>query len=332
MFKIYVVVIAVLSISIYSYANEVKPYKRHSLILLWENDFLNFMRSDRYYSNGVRLGYYSKEYDYSIENNAFSWGKNISITSYKKPHITRYHISLNQEMYTPSGHGPTIAKNDHPHGSFLYINTGIFNRTYNTLEHIGIKTGITGPYTFAGQLHTYVHKSSGQMVFKEWKREVDTEFIFNPYYQWTGRAYIFKTNYISMDFLGTFDTALGNADTHFGVQGSFRIGYNLDNDFGIERMTLSNDGPSVHSDKFSAYIFFGGGGRVVLHNLFVTGNSDITRKGYNINLLRGEASCGIVISYYGVRIGYSWSYYTSDYVQQIHNHHAIGSLFGEISF
>ena len=331
MIKKCILISAVVFIYTYSYADEITPYKKHAIQALWENDMLNFIHYDRYYTNGVRYGYYSKEYDYSIEDNAFSWGKNVSITSYNKPHITRYHISLNQEIYTPEYHNIEV-KNDHNYAGFAYFNLGIFNRTYNTMEHIGVKIGLVGPYALGNEIQTGIHIINNKEVFKNWDQQLDTEFIFNPYYQWTGRAYIFKTNYISMDFLGTFDTALGNADTHFGVQGSFRIGYNLDNDFGIERMTLSNDGPSVHSDKFSAYIFFGGGGRVVLHNLFVTGNSDITRKGYNINLLRGEASCGIVISYYGVRIGYSWSYYTSDYVQQIHNHHAIGSLFGEISF
>ena len=160
----------------------------------------------------VRIGYTSKEYDYSSEDNSMSWGKNVSITNYNKPHLTRYHMSINQEMYTPSGHGPTIAQNDHIHGGFLYLNAGIYNRTENTLEHIGIKTGITGPYSFAGALQTALHSGTNQLIFQEWHQQVDTEFIFNPYYQWIGRAYFFKTKGISMDILGTLDIALGNAD------------------------------------------------------------------------------------------------------------------------
>lgn len=314
------------------FAEEITPYKKHSITILWENDFLNFLKSDRYYSNGARIGYTSKEYDYSSEDNSMSWGKNVSITSYNKPHLTRYHISINQEMYTPSGHGPTIAQNDHIHGGFLYLNAGIYNRTENTLEHIGIKTGITGPYSFAGALQTALHSGTNQLIFQEWHQQVDTEFIFNPYYQWTGRAYFFKTKGISMDILGTLDVALGNADTHFGSYGNIRIGHNLDNDFGMPRMTLEQDGSSVHSDKFSIYLFLGGGGRVTLHNLFVTGNSELSNRGYDINLLRWEVTTGLVMSYMGVRLGYTWTYYSRDYVQQPYDHHAIGSLLVEFTF
>lgn len=262
-----------------------------------------------------------------------SWAKNVSIVSYNKPHITRFHMSINQEMYTPATHGPGIGKNDHPYGGFLYLNTGIFNRTADTEEHIGIKLGVVGSYSLAGQLQTFLHSSTGQLVFAEWdKSQLNNEFIFNPYYQITLRKYIFKTKPFSMDILGTFDTALGNADTHFGAYGLIRLGHNLDNDFGIPKMNLEQDYAPVHSDKFSIYVFAGGGAKITLHNIFVQGNSTESNKGYNINLLRWEASAGLVMSFYGVRLGYIWTYYTKDYTVQPYDHHAVGALLVEFSF
>lgn len=313
--------------------NNLTPYKKHSITILWENDFLNFLRSDRYYTNGIRFGYTSKEYDYFNEDNSMSWAKNVSIISYNKHHITRFHISLNQEIYTPATHGPGIGKNDHPYGGFLYLNTGIYNRTADTQEHIGIKIGAVGSISYAGQLQTSLHSTLGQLTFSEWdKSQLENEFIFNPYYQVTKRFYIFKTRGISMDFLGTFDTALGNADIHFGTYGTIRIGHNLDNDFGMPKMNLEQDFAPVHSDKFSVYLFASGGAKVTLHNIFVEGNSTESNLGYNINLLRWEASAGLVMSYYGVRIGYIWTYYTKDYTVQPYDHHAVGALLVEFSF
>lgn len=318
---------------LYAAEEDLVPYKKHSITILWENDFLNFMKSDRYYTNGARIGWTSKEYDYFNEDNSMSWAKNVSITSYNKHHLTRFHLSINQEMYTPATHGPGIGKNDHPYGGFLYLNTGIFNRTANMQEHIGIKLGVVGSYSLAGQLQTYLHSSSGQLIFSEWdKSQLANEFIFNPYYQWTGRAYLFKTKGISMDFLGTFDMALGNADTHFGTYGTLRLGHNLDNDFGMPKMNLEQDYAPVHSDKFSIYIFAGGGAKVTLHNIFVQGNSKESNFGYNINLLRWEVSTGLVMSFYGVRMGYIWTYYTKDYIEQPYDHHAVGALLVEFSF
>lgn len=319
--------------TIYAEDNVLTPYKKHGIIILWENDFLNFLKSDRYYSNGTRIGYTSKEYDYFNEDNPMSWAKNVSIVSYNKPHITRFHMSINQEMYTPATHGPGIGKNDHPYGGFLYLNTGIFNRTADTEEHIGIKLGVVGSYSLAGQLQTFLHSSTGQLVFAEWdKSQLNNEFIFNPYYQITLRKYIFKTKPFSMDILGTFDTALGNADTHFGAYGLIRLGHNLDNDFGIPKMNLEQDYAPVHSDKFSIYVFAGGGAKVTLHNIFVKGNSVQSDLGYNLSILRYEASAGLVMSFYGVRLGYIWTYYTKDYTVQPYDHHAVGALLVEFSF
>lgn len=319
--------------TIYAEDNVLTPYKKHGITILWENDFLNFLRSDRYYSNGTRIGYTSKEYDYFNEDNPMSWAKNISIVSYNKPHITRFHMSINQEMYTPATHGPGIGKNDHPYGGFLYLNTGIFNRTADTEEHIGIKLGVVGSYSLAGQLQTFLHSSTGQLVFAEWdKSQLNNEFIFNPYYQITLRKYIFKTKPFSMDILGTFDTALGNADTHFGAYGLIRLGHNLDNDFGMPKMNLEQDYAPVHSDKFSIYVFAGGGAKVTLHNIFVKGNSVQSDLGYNLSILRYEASAGLVMSFYGVRLGYIWTYYTKDYTVQPYDHHAVGALLVEFSF
>lgn len=319
--------------TIYAEDNVLTPYKKHGITILWENDFLNFLKSDRYYSNGARIGYTSKEYDYFNEDNPMSWAKNVSIVSYNKPHITRFHMSINQEMYTPATHGPGIGKNDHPYGGFLYLNTGIFNRTADTEEHIGVKLGVVGSYSLAGQLQTFLHSSTGQLVFAEWdKSQLNNEFIFNPYYQITLRKYIFKTKPFSMDILGTFDTALGNADTHFGAYGLIRLGHNLDNDFGIPKMNLEQDYAPVHSDKFSIYVFAGGGAKVTLHNIFVKGNSVQSDLGYNLSILRYEASAGLVMSFYGVRLGYIWTYYTKDYTVQPYDHHAVGALFVEFSF
>lgn len=317
--------------SVYAESSELVPYKKHSVYGMWENDKISFIHTDRNYTNGVRYGYTSKEYDYFKEDNRMSWAKNISVINYNKPHITRFHISINQEMYTPEHMRNITLINEHAYGGFLYLNAGIYNRTENTLEHIGIKTGVTGPYSFAEEAQFFIHKMFNKGIFYGWERQVGTEFIFNPYYQWTGRAYIFKTKYISMDFLGTFDIAAGNADTHFGAYGTIRIGHNLDNDFGVQKINALSDAAPVHSDKFSFYFFAGGGPRIVLYNLFIAGNNSTSDLGYNTNMLRWDAECGVVISYYGVRVGYSWTYYTKEYTSQPYNH-SYGNLFIEISF
>ena len=327
----FVIIFLVYPISVMADNEILKPYKKQFITLLSENDNYSFMKTDRYYTNGLRIGYVSKEYDLFNEKNAMSWARYVSIASYNKPHITRFHINLNQEMYTPSKHSSIPPKNDHLYGGFLYFNIGVYNRTQSSLEHIGVKLGFVGPWSFAKEAQTALHELGDMLTFKGWDTQLANEFIFNPYYSYTYRGTVFQTKYISMDFLGTLEFAVGNADVHFGGYTQLRLGHNLHVDFGIPRINSMYDGSPANSNDFSMYVFVGGGSRVVLWNIFIQGNSASTRKGYDLNLLRSEVTCGLVISHNGYRIGYSYTYNTRDYTQQPHTH-AIGSITLEFAF
>ena len=50
-------------------ASEFIPYKKHTIYGMWENDKISFIHTDRNYTNGIRFGYTSKEYDYFTEDN-----------------------------------------------------------------------------------------------------------------------------------------------------------------------------------------------------------------------------------------------------------------------
>ena len=93
-------------------ASEFIPYKKHTIYGMWENDKISFIHTDRNYTNGIRFGYTSKEYDYFTEDNKMSWAKNVSIVNYNKLHFTRFHLSINQEMYTPDYIGTYVPENE----------------------------------------------------------------------------------------------------------------------------------------------------------------------------------------------------------------------------
>lgn len=60
-FIILIIVVLLCNYTLLNAAEEdLVPYKKHSITILWENDFLNFMKSDRYYTNGSRIGWTSK--------------------------------------------------------------------------------------------------------------------------------------------------------------------------------------------------------------------------------------------------------------------------------
>ncbi|WRC26922.1 DUF2219 family protein [Helicobacter pylori] len=54
-----------------------------------------------------------------------------------------------------------------------------------------------------------------------------------------------------------FNVELGNARDYFQLGSLFRAGYNLDADYGVNKVNTAFDGGMPYSDKFSIYFFVG---------------------------------------------------------------------------
>lgn len=313
----------------------IEPYKKHLLQINFENDMISFRHSDRYYTNGARIGYISKEYDYDKEANAMSWAKYLAWHSFKKPHFTRFFINLTQEMYTPVNKvyaerrkQPYVQPEfDYPYAGLLYLSFGVINRTKNVEERIGLKIGIGGPYAFAKEAQDAVHGMLGRPKFDRWDLQLSNRFLFNPYYSITRKDYIVQANNgFEIDLVASLDISLGNIRTHFGGSGTFRMGYNLGADFGPSRINRLFDGSGATSNRFSFYIFLGFGARIAIYNAVVQHEA----YGYKLNPLVGEVTTGFFFSHKGHRFGYVFTCNSEEYAEMLNNH-TYGALIFEFA-
>lgn len=76
------------------------PSKRYSINLMTENDGYINPYIDEYYTAGNQIGFSTKEFDFS-KNKAMKWTSYLGFFN-KSPRVTRFGISLAQDMYTPS--------------------------------------------------------------------------------------------------------------------------------------------------------------------------------------------------------------------------------------
>ncbi|PAF53923.1 hypothetical protein BKH42_04070 [Helicobacter sp. 13S00482-2] len=309
------------------------PYQKHFMKLLSENDAYVDQFVDRYYTAGTILGYVSKEYDFDSKNkdSKMRWLRYISFFS-NQPKMSHFEISLAQDIYTPYSRTNPPDIGDHPYGGYLRLNFGISHRGRSFLEHTTFSLGVVGPYSFAYETQNLIHQLTHNPIFYGWGTQLKNEFIFNIDYQIIKKFYLLNTRYISSDILPALDVALGNADTHFSIGGRWRIGYNLDSDFGVNKVNSSFNGGMPYNDRFSFYVFGGISGRYQARNIFIQGNSFGMPTGIDIEYLIYDGEIGAALLYKGFRIAYTFTHTSKTFASEPSEGHNFGSIELNIAF
>lgn len=302
------------------------PYRKQFMSIISENDAYYNTYTDRYYTAGTYIGYTSKEQDYYCQNIIYQndktykrsplwWLSKVSVLQGR--HLTRWDISVAQEMYTPKNKfAKETGENDYPYAGYLYLALGFSHRNESTSESFKLHVGVVGPAALAQYTQDFIHTAFGLGSKLPWESQLSNEPIFNLNYQLTKKYYIFNTRYFSSDILPSISAALGNAHIYVAAGARLRVGYNLDADFGVSKINHAINSPPPHSDKLSIYAFGGAGGQFVIHNIFINGNT--LQKGTNLEITRFlyEIEAGVAIAYKGFRASYTFSHRSKEFKDQ----------------
>ncbi|WP_000465219.1 lipid A-modifier LpxR family protein, partial [Helicobacter pylori] len=134
------------------------PSKRYSINLMTENDGYINPYIDEYYTAGNQVGFSTKEFDFS-KNKAMKWTSYLGFFN-KSPRVTRFGISLAQDMYTPSLKNRKLVHlhDNHPYGGYLRVNLNVYNRHQTFMELFTLSLGTTGQDSLAAQTQRLIHK------------------------------------------------------------------------------------------------------------------------------------------------------------------------------
>lgn len=309
------------------------PYQKQFFNILSENDAYVNQFVDRYYTAGTILGYTSKEYDFDCQNkdSKIHWLKYISFFP-NQPKISRFKISLAQDIYTPYSRTNPPDIGDHPYGGYLRLNFGLSHRQESLLENIVLSAGMVGPSSVAYETQKFIHYLTNNPIFYGWGTQLKSEFILNLDYQLIKKIYLWDSRYISSDILPALDVALGNADTHFSLGGRWRIGYNLDSDFGVNKVNSSFSGGMPYNNRFSFYVFGGISGRYQARNIFIQGNSFGKSTGIDMEYLIYDGEIGGALLYRGFRLAYTFTHTSKTFRTEPQGGHNFGSVELNIAF
>ncbi len=286
-----------------------------------ENDFFNPIgRSDRDYTNGLRIGWLSSALPQLPDGVAAlvtlpTFFGEDPVTSVTR----RLGISFGQNLYTPSDTSVTQAIfNDRPYAAWLYASFALqsiykrFDAKTNDDEPVRLDTlqldlGLVGPAAGGEFVQNNFHTLIGADKALGWANQLHNEPTIGLTFErrWrTGHQTLLEDPKLEWDFIPSIGAELGNVATYAQAGGFLRIGKELRNDFGPARARPALPGSEGFIGQgFGWYLFFGVSGEAVARNMFLDGNWDgqdvvhVTHRPFV-----GEGQVGLAFLYRGVRV------------------------------
>jgi lipid A 3-O-deacylase len=243
-----------------NYTNAQPVNEKHSLRILWDNDFINVRGdgTDRYYTNGMRIDYfYTKKQKAKFpsslllnisddNNNIYGWG-------------------LAQFMFTPRNIAvPDIQYNDRPYAGALYsihsLQSIDKNKKIKVTSEIGL--GVIGPLSFAKETQTWAHRVINYTKPEGWHNQVPNDIILNYNISIEKQILQPSKNLLVVGIIETFSGTTYNAA---GAGFMLRVG-KFNNYFDNISLSQKNN-----KSKSQLYVFMKPAIRVVLSNALLQG-------------------------------------------------------------
>ena len=307
------------------------PSELHSVSLHFDNDL--FVRTDRYYTNGIRLSLLSTDIG---EMDLPDWAQRVHdwVPLFGRPGYTNnIGLAIGQSMYTPRD--ITIAApqpDDHPWGGWLYLGVSLHHKSLRDLHKLELQLGIVGPESMAEFAQSFVHKVRGLDHPEGWDNQLHTEPGVRLSYSYKNRLGEWgDPRGWGADFIPDVGFALGNIRTDASLGSTLRAGWRVPLDFHSLRIDESGYATAQGSDLAdgwrgcSVYVFAGVRGYAVARDLFLDGNTFRDSPSVSRKPLVGAAEMGLGLRWGSCRFVYAHVLRTREFDEQ-----ASGQQFGSM--
>jgi lipid A 3-O-deacylase len=257
--------------------------------------------AQRYYTNGVRLGYVSGTDgvpDFLTGVGRAVWGDGQ----------LRIGIDLTQQIYTPKDIAdPTWPPGDRPYAGVLLANFTLYRDVPDSRSALGLSIGLVGPGAFARQTQNAFRTLFNQTEANGWNSQLANEPLFELTSGRTWRLAMGSIGGLQTDALPELEIGLGNLRIFASTGIGFRIGQGLDSDYGPVRIFPGPSGGTAFrpTRPFAWYLFLGADGQGVVRDITLDGNDFRSGPSVSPSPVVGEVTGGIGIIAFGTRISYT---------------------------
>lgn len=257
-----------------------------TLTIYLENDI--FAGEDQNYTNGLKLTWSSPIYKaYPPKAWPHRWlYPVIKKLPFESSERTRNNItySLGQNIYTPADiEEEDLIENDRPYAGITYGSIGFHNRTLTDMDTLELYLGIVGPQSYAEQSQETIHALFNDKEPKGWDNQLDNEPVIGIVYSHKKKLVESRgSKNFGYDWILNTGGGIGNAMTFYNLGLTFRIGWNMPNDFGnfpIRPASAFNGAfddsdPRMQEGKnLGLHLFFAVNGKAVIRDIFLDGNT-----------------------------------------------------------
>lgn len=294
-----------------------------------ENDaFLPASESDRHYTNGVRLSFVTPLADDCIGIGERARG----LAHWIAPRNTtrtaeRVGYSLGQSLFTPKDTDTRLlVPDDRPYAAWLYLGLA-HQATYDqpdgsaVQDTLQLDLGVVGPAALGEEVQNTYHDLIGVAQANGWDNQLHNEpgLSLSLERKWrSAAAKPFAGTGLSADAIPFVHGTLGNVLTFAGGGATVRLGQGLGGDFGPPRIRPGLPGSEAFTPDgdFAWYLFAGAEGQLVLHNIFLDGNTFRDSHKVDREPLVGDVQAGFALIYDSWRLTYTYVLRTPEFDEQ----------------
>ena len=284
--------------------------------------------SDRFYSNGLRLGWTSGTdmVPQAVADAArVVWGDGI----------VRISFNLTNQIFTPIDTARVIPDPlDRPLAGYLAGTFSALHDTERSRSVVAVTVGVIGPLALGRQVQNGFHELIRVPINRGWGSQMPNQPQIELLAERTWRLPLLQAGGLETDMLPSLTVGVGTVRDYLQTGLILRLGQGLGQDFGVARIRpgLTGGDAFVAAPGFSWYVFVGLNGQVVARDAFLDGllfqNSAHVRR----NWLLGAMEAGVGVIWHGVRLTYTQTWQTQSFRGQRGGLFNFGSLAASVRF
>ena len=308
-----------------------------------ENDYFSPDNRDRHYTNGLRFEWLPAPSAPGDESWIERTAESIPFVGDENS-VGRIGWSLGQSLFTPQNKTTSApVLNDRPYAGWLYAGLTLIkvpkpdptaNSRIDEMDTLKLDLGVVGRAALGELVQNDFHRwAFANEQVNGWRNQLKSEpgLLISYDHKWRALA---QTSFLGLgaDITPSVGFDLGNVQIDAAAGGMIRIGADLPSDYGPPRIRPGLSGSDFFlSDAdterhFGWYLFAGGEGRAVAHDIFLDGNTFATSQSVPKKTLVADIQAGIAVIVYGVRLTASEIVRTEEFHGQNGN-----DVFGSIS-